>query len=501
MQSYLRQMATMKTVGMGALYFFASHMVIRTLFYVGVGREAQEIITFFLLLLGSVAVVHIVPSTFLNLRARVGEYLRAPLVSTLAAAGSFLLLLSILPEMGTIPLYLGGILVGLACGMLVVTWTSSFHLGAPDAHTYSVPPELAWAVLFYFIFRAASTVSPMVSDGVLFTLPLLAIAYLSGDRQDETSYDDVEPGAENSRASLVLVYVSALFAVLSMVVVHLSGKDGLYLDSSLNHMVLFEVLMVAAVFGGCSSIRWLAAQPTHPRHIAPFATAVLCMPGLLIGVSMGAAYVPDGAANLMWETSFWVMLVAVFAYDMRWSPYLCDGLAVGLMFEAMCVAQLSTQLVLHLDAPWWAAALSVGIALAYFAGTLRQLLGGRDVGSNRLGSDTGACGAETAPEDAVAEDKSNDREDIDAGNTYMNESGHASTDNDLRLRQLATDYGLTPAETTVFELMAHGRSARYLSDELGISFNTARTHIRHVYEKLGIHSKQDLIDLAEVSAG
>ncbi|MCR5582478.1 MAG: LuxR family transcriptional regulator, partial [Eggerthellaceae bacterium] len=32
-----------------------------------------------------------------------------------------------------------------------------------------------------------------------------------------------------------------------------------------------------------------------------------------------------------------------------------------------------------------------------------------------------------------------------------------------------------------------------------ISRNTAKSHIKHVYSKLGVHSHQELIDLAERS--
>lgn len=116
MHAYLARMAQLRTIGMGALYFFTSHMVIRSMFYVGVGRSTPQIVIFFLLLLTAVAIVHAAPHVFLDLRARASVYIRMPLVSALAALGSFLLVLSILPEMGAVPLYLGGALAGLACG-------------------------------------------------------------------------------------------------------------------------------------------------------------------------------------------------------------------------------------------------------------------------------------------------------------------------------------------------------------------------------------------------
>ena len=66
---------------------------------------------------------------------------------------------------------------------------------------------------------------------------------------------------------------------------------------------------------------------------------------------------------------------------------------------------------------------------------------------------------------------------------------------------LAADYGLTPREAEILALMALGRSAKYISEELTVSYNTTRTHVRHSYEKLNIHSKQELIDLVLFGSG
>ena len=68
-------------------------------------------------------------------------------------------------------------------------------------------------------------------------------------------------------------------------------------------------------------------------------------------------------------------------------------------------------------------------------------------------------------------------------------------------QELAADYGLTPREAEILALMALGRSAKYISEELTVSYNTTRTHVRHIYEKLNIHSKQELIDLVLFGSG
>ena len=62
--------------------------------------------------------------------------------------------------------------------------------------------------------------------------------------------------------------------------------------------------------------------------------------------------------------------------------------------------------------------------------------------------------------------------------------------------KLSRVYRLTERESQIFEYMAHGRSARYIAGELYISENTVRTYQKSLYKKLGIHTKQELIDLA-----
>jgi len=62
---------------------------------------------------------------------------------------------------------------------------------------------------------------------------------------------------------------------------------------------------------------------------------------------------------------------------------------------------------------------------------------------------------------------------------------------------LAQEYGLSPKETEVLQLVARGRSMPRIQEELYISRGTATTHLRHIYQKMDIHDKQDLLDLIE----
>ena len=53
--------------------------------------------------------------------------------------------------------------------------------------------------------------------------------------------------------------------------------------------------------------------------------------------------------------------------------------------------------------------------------------------------------------------------------------------------------GLTPAEQAVARLVGTGRSNRQAAAELYISVKTVESHLGHIFAKLGIRSRNDLI--------
>lgn len=55
--------------------------------------------------------------------------------------------------------------------------------------------------------------------------------------------------------------------------------------------------------------------------------------------------------------------------------------------------------------------------------------------------------------------------------------------------------GLSPRERTVFARMAQGETTTQISNSLFISQGAVRSHASHIYEKLGVHSRQELDDL------
>ena len=66
-----------------------------------------------------------------------------------------------------------------------------------------------------------------------------------------------------------------------------------------------------------------------------------------------------------------------------------------------------------------------------------------------------------------------------------------------RCRVVGEQCNLSERQFEVLMLVAQGRNAKYIEQALSISLSTAQTHIRNIYRKTGVHSRQELLDLIE----
>lgn len=58
---------------------------------------------------------------------------------------------------------------------------------------------------------------------------------------------------------------------------------------------------------------------------------------------------------------------------------------------------------------------------------------------------------------------------------------------------------LSRREREILDQLARGRQYKEIAEELGVAFNTVRTHVGRIYEKLHVHSRREAI--AKVGAG
>ena len=70
-----------------------------------------------------------------------------------------------------------------------------------------------------------------------------------------------------------------------------------------------------------------------------------------------------------------------------------------------------------------------------------------------------------------------------------------------RCRAVIERYGLTEREGEIMIMFAKGRNLPYVQEELCLSKSTVSTHRQHIYQKLGVHSAQEMIDLIQEENG
>jgi DNA-binding NarL/FixJ family response regulator len=80
--------------------------------------------------------------------------------------------------------------------------------------------------------------------------------------------------------------------------------------------------------------------------------------------------------------------------------------------------------------------------------------------------------------------------DVLAGKTYLAPAAAA------KLAEGVSHVQLTPRELATLRLTADGKANKEIASELGISERTVKTHLGHLFEKLGVTSRTEAIKVA-----
>ena len=95
-----------------------------------------------------------------------------------------------------------------------------------------------------------------------------------------------------------------------------------------------------------------------------------------------------------------------------------------------------------------------------------------------------------ALKDIAAEDLVACIRDVLAGKTYIAPAAAA------KLAEGVTRVQLTPREMATLRLMADGKANKEIAADLGISERTVKTHLGHLFEKLGVTSRTEAVKVA-----
>lgn len=149
---------------------------------------------------------------------------------------------------------------------------------------------------------------------------------------------------------------------------------------------------------------------------------------------------------------------------------------------------------------WGSAAMSLGVVIGANAAKLLEPLA---ESAAAYGAQTAAVAFALAAASLILQRVFSIRDTLegieDASVAVVPPSSEAAIED--RCREIGSQAGLTTREQEVFALLARGRNSPFIQEALGISYNTARTHVRHIYEKCGFHTQQELIDAVDGRSG
>ncbi|WP_139651502.1 helix-turn-helix transcriptional regulator [Raoultibacter phocaeensis] len=234
-------------------------------------------------------------------------------------------------------------------------------------------------------------------------------------------------------------------------------------------------LAIGVSLAMCVVLAALKLKKANIDYICPI--AALCLASILLYRSFeaGDSYLA-GAMMTTFLMSFYVLLWLTFiseAYERKLPAFFLLGLALGIARLSVAGGRLLAQATyepLGLDLHYvliiaiWILVVTVSLIFAsYLRFTSKQKAHRFDEVPDEL----------TDPAAAEAD----------------------ATEGALDL--LRATYGLSDREVEIIREFSAGRSARYIADYFVLSEHTVKTHLRRAYTKLGIHSRQELLDLIE----
>lgn len=246
-------------------------------------------------------------------------------------------------------------------------------------------------------------------------------------------------------------------------------------------VAVFFIGVIAAV------LVWVCNHGDGSRRIGLVYTALMIMGiAIMLFTCLGfpIVYLAIGK-NALWLIFICLISYTVFKFD--FSSVRAFGIAQAFYFVSSAVGWAAGAAI----APWYGdvtvrTVVGIGMALVFVVvlvgvfteADLRKIVDGSAAGEAETGAGEGVA-VSVGPE-------------APAGEETAGAKAPVATDDLSRARD--PKYGLSPRELEVLEPFAQGRSANWIADAFVISKNTVRSHLRNIYTKLGVHTRQQLLD-------
>lgn len=371
------------------------------------------------------------------------------------------------PTPSTVLTYAAGILFGLGSAILGLQWSYRFvALDTTKRNMAALHGCGAAVILFAFASALPVTVQIPLAIGEILLSSLILIVLPStskakGDDDNLTSRAE----ARNETSVLWRPLLGGLLCTFIIGLVWDPSLAGIASDpfSTRLHMLIASLIALA----GGSVLHALRRPSAPPANFGTLAMS-LCAAVLLVLPSTDI----DG-------TGWWQMVVAIARelcfFAMPLIAWLCC-LQYGAEHSnrilrrtfALFIASLSTGMLAGVMAIPFAGTMGRNISLIALAAYLTVTLCTLVISMRK---------------DGVAQE----------GSRHRDSPPNTADPFQIRCDTLVREGKLSPRETEVFGYLARGHSHAYVAQTLTVSENTIRTHVRNIYRKLGISSKEELL--------
>ncbi len=441
--------------------------------------------------------------------SRVGT-LVAPVVTAVGTLAYCVELAGHAPSFGM--LAIGGVLTGFGSAVMAARWASVLGAASSRAFVANLPVMLTVTAL---LCMTTSYLPDVITYAVVTLLPLAAGVWLQYARTCQRRRERRPAATMATSARATHGRRTALLALLALFVALLGfTSGGLPRFASASPALaqcdlVFYLVATVLMLGFVGTLMFLDdRRDLVPLFVVPIA--------LLVAFALPfSRYVTGSAIDSTYsvgQASFELMLMfgsVLFALLLDFSPARTYMVArVALALSDVAGSGVAAALMASPDVVVGIQAASVALLVASEL-VIVALVAFYLVEHGRRPSRPRECTAGGAARDVVA---ARDTPASEAHAAYLTQAtgagraNHIDGTNDLTdtpaaaaadvVTRLADEHDLSPRERDVLGLLVLGRTSARIQDELCISKGTLNYHMRNIYAKLGVHSRQELLLMA-----
>lgn len=429
-----------------------------------------------------------------------------------AAAGTSvgtlcIILASLVGTLAPIASIVGGVLTGVGSGFIDMAYGEQYCRLESRKTNFEVPFAFFLAGVFFCLTMqmppAAVCVTcsliPVASSAIL----LARVPQLFEDRQVEAheARIDIIPFALRIGTCACLVGIGdGIVRAVCLATPGLSMRDFYVFPLAVASVVTMVIIYVCCLITP-------PEQGGGLRKVYRSSVFVMAVFYLLLPLTQGIDFLESTLALIGYGTFnvlIWLLLAEI-AHHHKLMPHVIFGIGWGMVTIGVLLGAIAGQLFVSNEPP-----LSVISLVATLCILTSYLFVLKESDIANIVTPADIIAFEKSDEEG---ERTNERADGDAASAagsasrvlYVNEQSEqteeASAPQKKRFMEgcdiIAEEFGLTPREKELMILYAKGRTSANIQQELYLSRGTVTTHLRHIYQKMDIHSKSELIDAIE----